>query len=215
MPDQITLSYFIIWRVWKEPAVLCSLYCNNTCAILAMLALPCVHTWDCMCVRACVNECVCVHTCLKHTVLFRVLQLLFLSLYITFFLSFCVCFLFPSFFILLFPFFFSFFFPFSIYCRCCSLLSQMPRPPLWHHGWLCPIRSAAGEGGEWDAGSSESGAGSHHTVFWPWNVSETTTANCAASLSPFSLLPENYHIWTSLYLPGANSAENKTVWTLK
>lgn len=58
MPDQITLSYFIIWRVWKEPAVLCSLYCNNTCAILAMLALPCVHTWDCMCVRACVNECV-------------------------------------------------------------------------------------------------------------------------------------------------------------
>lgn len=110
MPDQITLSYFIIWRVWKEPAVLCSLYCNNTCAILAMLALPCVHTWDCMCVRACVNECVCVHTCLKHTVLFRVLQLLFLSLYITFFLSFCVCFLFPSFFILLFPFFFLFFF---------------------------------------------------------------------------------------------------------
>lgn len=211
MPDQITLSYFIIWRVWKEPAVLCSLYCNNTCAILAMLALPCVHTWDCMCVRACVNECVCVHTCLKHTVLFRALQLLFLSLYITFFLSFCVCFLFPSFFILLFPLFFFF----SIYCRCCSLLSQMPRPPLWHHGWLCPIRSAAGEGGEWDAGSSESGAGSHHTVFWPWNVSETTTANCAASLSPFSLLPENYHIWTSLYLPGANSAENKTVWTLK
>lgn len=62
MPDQITLSYFIIWRVWKEPAVLCSLYCNNTCAILAMLALPCVHTWDCMCVRACVNECVCVYT---------------------------------------------------------------------------------------------------------------------------------------------------------
>lgn len=211
MPDQITLSYFIIWRVWKEPAVLCSLYCNNTCAILAMLALPCVHTWDCMCVRACVNECVYTLAwniqCCSVSCSYCSCHCISLSSYLfVFFFSLPSLFCFSLFF---------FFFSFSIYCRCCSLLSQMPRPPLWHHGWLCPIRSAAGEGGEWDAGSSESGAGSHHTVFWPWNVSETTTANCAASLSPFSLLPENYHIWTSLYLPGANSAENKTVWTLK
>lgn len=72
-------------------------------------------------------------------------------------------------------FLFCFFFLFSLYVLVVLLaLVPMPRPPLWHRDWLCPIRSAAGEGGEWDAGSSESGAGSHHTVLRPWNVSGTT-----------------------------------------
>lgn len=107
------------------------------------------------------------------------LQLQFLPLYITFFLSFlCLFFFIPP------PILFRFFL-FSLYLLAVLLvLVSMPCPPLWHHGWLCPIRSAAGEGGEWDAGSSESGAGSHHTVLRPWNVSGTTTINRAASLPP-------------------------------
>lgn len=149
--------------------------------------------------------CVCTHTCLIHAVPFRALQLWFLSLYITFFLSFCVCFSFspsPFVFLLLFVFWF------SLYLLPVLLtFVPMPRPPLWHHGWLCPIRSAAGEGGEWDAGSSESGASSHHTVLRPWNVSGTTTKKPRRVSPPFSLPPENYHTETSLYLPGANSAQ--------
>lgn len=135
----------------------------------------------CVCLRVCdcayVRMCVCVHTCLIHAVPFRALQLWFLSLYITFFLSF-LCFVFSfslplSVLLLLFVFFF-----FSLYLLAVLLaLVPLPCPLLWHHGWLCPIRSAAGEGGEWDAGSSESGAGSHHTVLRPWNVSGTTTTN--------------------------------------
>lgn len=75
------------------------------------------------------------------------------------------------------------FFRFSLYVLAVLLaLVPMPRPSLWHHGWLCPIRSAAGEGGEWDAGSSESCAGSHHTVLRPRNVSGTTTTDRVASL---------------------------------
>lgn len=142
-----------------------------------------VHICECMCVcLVCVRACVSTHPCLIHAVLFRALQLQFLSLYITFFLSFLVYFCsFPL------PFSFCFFFFSFLFFYLLAVLlalAPMPRPLLWHRGWLCPIRSAAGEGGEWDAGSSESGAGSHHTVLRPWNVSGTTTTNRAASLSP-------------------------------
>lgn len=89
--------------------------------------------------------------------------------------------------------FLSFFLPLSlflflslpIYCRCCSLLSQCPAHFCDIMAGSVQIGSAAGEGGEWDAGCSESGAGSHHTVLRPWNVSgtPTKTINRAASLS--------------------------------
>ena len=193
------------------------LYAHHTVKVFVQFAYPrvhvCVSVCVYVCVRVCVCECVCVlHTCLEHAVLFRALQLQFLSLYITFFLSFCV-FFFPPLSVLLFLFS-------SLYLSAVLLaLVPMPRPPLWHHVWLGPIRSAAGEGGEWDAGSSESGPGSHHTVLRPWNVSgttttttTTTTANRAASLSPFSLLSENSHTETSLHLPGANSPRNLKTW---
>lgn len=159
-------------------------------------ARTCVRA--CMCVRMCVythllDTCSAV-PCLAAMVLVIVYH--FLPIFL------CLFFFFPPLSVVL---FFCFF---SLYLLVVLLaLVPMPRPPLWHHGWLCPIRSAAGERGEWDAGSSESGAGSHHTVFRPRNVSGTPTINCAASLSPLLfLLPENYHTGTSLCLPGANSA---------
>ncbi len=157
-----------------------------------MLALPfLLHTCVCMCVClfACVWLCVCVCVCVcVHTLAWYMQCRSVPCSYGS-----CHCISLSSY---LFVFVFSFslplsvllfFFFFSLYLLAVLLaLVPMPRPPLWHHGWLCPIQSATGEGGEWDAGSSESGAGSHHTVLRPWNVSGTTTTtiNRAASLSP-------------------------------
>lgn len=160
---------------------------------LAMLAWPfsvCVRGCGCVSVGVCVGVfaylcvCVCVnvHPCLLHAIP-CLASLLFLSLYITFFLFFCVC----LFFLLSPPFLFLFSSSLSIG----GVAHSCPNaPPTSVTSRLaCPIRSAAGEGGEWDAGSSESGAGSHHSVLRPWNVSGTTTTTTmvdhrAASLSP-------------------------------
>ena len=148
-----------------------------------MLALPFSSAYLCVHVRvfACVWLCVCafVYTlawymqCRSVPCSYGSCHCISLSSYL-----FCVLFfLFPSPFLFCFFCLFLFFF-FSLYLLAVLLaLVPLPCPLLWHHGWLCPIRSAAGEGGEWDAGSSESGAGSHHTVLRPWNVSGTTTTN--------------------------------------
>lgn len=133
-----------------------------------MLPLPSECVYVCEFVRT--------HACLIRVVLYSSCCI---SLY---FYLFVFVFLFPP------PLSYFYFFLF-VFLAMLFALVQMPRPPMWHHGWLCPIRSAAGEGGEWDAGSSESGAGSHHTVLRPWNVSGTTTTTLeavthAASLSP-------------------------------
>lgn len=179
--------------MWKEPTAGC--LPASICADKLCLVLP---------VPACVSVSVSpsVHTHLLDTYS-AVLHLAAMDLFHCISLSFYVFVFSPL------PICFAFFFFFSLVrWRCCSLLSPSPlATPLWHHGWLCPIRSAAGEGGEWDAGCSESGAGSHHTVLRPWNVSGTTTAatNRAASLPPFSVLLENYHTRTSLNLWGAIS----------
>lgn len=145
MPDQITLSYFIIWRVWKEPAVLCSLYCNNTCAILAMLALPCVHTWDCMCVRACVNECVCTHLLETYSAVPCLAAIVLVIVY--HFLPIFLCFSFPFLLYFAFSLFFFFFFLYLLPV----LLALVPNAPptsvtsrlalsnpisCWWRGWM-------------------------------------------------------------------------------
>ena len=192
IPDQINLPSTVkrngrvIWPgdCGKSP----QLYAHHTVKVFVQFSYVgfaiffCIPACACACVCVCVIVCmcVCVHTCLIHAVPFRALQLWFLSLYITFFLSF-LCFVLSFSFplsVLLLLFVCLFFFSFSLYLLAVLLaLVPLPCPLLWHHGWLCPIRSAAGEGGEWDAGSSESGAGSHHTVLRPWNVSGTTTTN--------------------------------------
>lgn len=149
----------------------------------------------------CISVCarVCRDTCSIHEVPFAVLWLQFLSLFITFFPIFFVFSFTPplsflaSFCYLLFSFCFFFLFIFSLCVGGVARSCPMPRPPLWHGDWLCPIRSAAGEGGEWDAGSSESGAGSHHTVLRPWNVSATTTTNRAVSPPP---TPPPFHLFS-------------------
>lgn len=181
------LTLFVAVLVQFSHVALC---CHMFCIPLSACACLCARV-NVTCARSHLLDTCSAVPCLAATVLVIVYHFLPIFLCLLFFFSFFPPF--PPCFAFFFC-FFSFLFSLSIggVARSCP---KCHAPPLWHHGWLCPIRSAAGEGGEWDAGSSESGAGSHHTVLRPWNVSgsTTTTVNRAASLSPFSLPPENYH----------------------